>query len=198
MLRKLTVDLARKKEKEKELAEGQEPPDDMGPTAGILDSQSVSIAATKGPKGMDANKKVKGHKRHILTDKFGLILGVLITKASMHDGVVGAALLGIAVAMYPTLKFVTGDSVYSCDAVKGACEKYGVKYEERKRKEGEKKFIPLPLRWPVERTFGWLMWSRQLSKGYDHKEESLKGWVDLAMSHICLRRLFQKRVAFAS
>ncbi|MCS6902144.1 MAG: transposase [Myxococcales bacterium] len=159
-----------------------------------MDSQSVSIAATKGPKGMDANKKVKGHKRHIVPDKFELILGVLINKASMHDGVVGAALLGIAVAMYPTLKFVTGDGLYTCEAVS---EKYGLKYEERKREEGEKKFIQLPLRWPVERTFGWRMWSRQLSKGYDHTERSLKGWVDLAMSHICLRRLFQGKLAFA-
>jgi putative transposase len=160
------------------------------PTAVILDSKSVPKGSLQGPTGIDGGKKIKGHKRHIATDKMGLILGVLVTPASVHDGVAGAILLGMIFLYYPTLQLVTGDSKYSCRAMEEVCQQTGIKYEERVREEGEKGFVPLPLRWPVERTFGWQMWSRQLSKGYDYTKESLGAWVDIAMTHLGLRRLF--------
>ena len=160
------------------------------PTAAIFDSKSVPKGSLQGPTGVDGGKKVKGHKRHIATDKMGMIIGVLITPASMHDGVAGAILLAMIFLYYPTIQLVTGDSKYSCEAMKKVCEQLGIKYEERIREEGQKGFIPIPLRWPVERTFGWQMWSRQLSKGYDHTKESLGAWVDIAMTRLGLRRLF--------
>lgn len=35
--------------------------------------------------GYDAGKKIKGRKRHILTDTQGLLLGVVVTPASVQD-----------------------------------------------------------------------------------------------------------------
>jgi putative transposase len=53
------------------------------PTAAILDSQSVKTAGQGGACGYDANKKIKGRKRHLLTDTLGWLLGVEITAASI-------------------------------------------------------------------------------------------------------------------
>jgi transposase len=48
---------------------------DASPSAGVIDSQSVKTTESGGPRGYDAAKKIKGHKRHIVTDTGGLWLG---------------------------------------------------------------------------------------------------------------------------
>jgi putative transposase len=55
------------------------------PTAGCLDSQSVETTLVPGVRGFDAGKHVMGRKRHILVDTLGLVLGVLVTAASVSD-----------------------------------------------------------------------------------------------------------------
>jgi putative transposase len=45
---------------------------EASPTAGVIDSQSVKTTESGGVCGFDAGKKVKGRKRHILTDTLGL------------------------------------------------------------------------------------------------------------------------------
>ena len=68
-------------------AEGHE----AGPSAGVIDNQSVKTTENGGVRGFDAGKKVDGRKRHIVVDTLGLLIAVMvhITGIQDHDGVPG-------------------------------------------------------------------------------------------------------------
>jgi transposase len=55
------------------------------PSAGIIDSQSTPITESDGPRGVDAGKRIKGRKRHIVTDTEGFLLAVRIHEANIQD-----------------------------------------------------------------------------------------------------------------
>ncbi len=54
-------------------------------TLGIVDSQSVRWGSNRSFKSYDGNKKVKGIKRHMVVDKNGFLLSVMVTVAHVHD-----------------------------------------------------------------------------------------------------------------
>ena len=58
---------------------------DAKPSAGVLDSQSVKTTESGGPRGYDAGKKVKGRKRHIVTDTLGFLLTCIVHEADVQD-----------------------------------------------------------------------------------------------------------------
>ena len=56
------------------------------PSAVVVDSQSVKTGklARKASRGFDGGKKIKGRKRHIVTDTLGLMLDVSVTPANKN------------------------------------------------------------------------------------------------------------------
>lgn len=54
---------------------------------------------------------------------------------------------------------------------------------------GKKSFVPVPVRWVVERTFAWLGKYRRLSKEYEALTQVSEAFIYLASIHILVRRL---------
>ncbi len=80
------------------------------PSAVSTDSQSVKISSfISSQTGVDGAKKIKGRKRHIITDTMGLIIGVVVTAANVHDGKAGIKLFGKAEQVLKRVKKVFAD-----------------------------------------------------------------------------------------
>ena len=50
-------------------------------------------------------------------------------------------------------------------------------------------FQPLPRRWVVERTFGWMMRWRRLVRDYEERCDVSEAMIGVAMSSLMLRRI---------
>jgi putative transposase len=57
---------------------------EAAPSVGIIDSQSVATTESGGPRGIDAAKRIKGRKRHIVTDTQGFLLAAQVHAANIQ------------------------------------------------------------------------------------------------------------------
>lgn len=157
-------------------------------SAGIVDSQSAKTTETRGERGYDAGKKVKGRKRHIMVDTLGLLIAVVITAASVQDRD-GAKLVFEEARGETRLEKIWADGGYAGKLVGFTAEEFGWDLEIVKRSDDVKGFKVLPHRWVVERTFGWLGRYRLFCREHEATIASSRTDIHLAMSHIMLRRL---------
>ena len=173
------------------VAEGRKP----GPTAAVLDSQSVKIADQAGVRGYDAGKKVTGRKRHILVDVLGLLLGVYVDPADEQDRDGARTLLQRCVFWYGKLAKIWADGGYAgvlVAWVKALQPRGKLHLDIVKRSDDVRGFKVLPRRWVVERTFGWFVKQRRLVRDYETKTDHSEAMLYIAMTTLMLRRLARK------
>ena len=177
--------------KELHAAERKRAGKDPQPTAAIIDSQSVKTTEESAhPSSYDAHKNVKGRKRHLLVDTLGLPLSIYVTSADVQDRVGARCLLAGLKALLPRLKKIWADGAYAGEKLAGWCkEQGGWELEIVERSADTEGFAVLPHRWIVERTFGWLIRNRRLSKDYERMVQSSEAFIEVAMIRLMLRRL---------
>jgi transposase len=93
---------------------------EAGPTAAVIDTQSVKTTEAGGRRGYDAAKKINGRKRHALVDTDGRCLELQVQSTSVQDRDGAPAVLQAARTRFPFVQKVFADSVYAGEKVANA------------------------------------------------------------------------------
>jgi transposase len=156
----------------------------------IVDAQSVENTATATHKGYDAGKKVSGIKRHIVVDSQGLPHAIEVTTANVNDRKAALLMFLLNADALSNVSHVLADAGYT-----GAWFErqvghiLGAAVQIAKRSDLHK-FVVIPKRWVVERSFAWLEKCRRWWKNCERKLHTSLQFVVLAFITLLLRRRY--------
>lgn len=155
------------------------------PSAGIIDSQTVKGIEIIENSGYDAGKKIKGRKRHLLTDTQGLIVNAVVHSARIQDREGAKLLLNRSKNLLDSIEKIFVDGGYTGKLIAWVKEKYDIVLEVVKRSELHT-FVVLPKRWIIERTNAWVSKARRLTKDYEKKVRNQESMIYVRMIQLML------------
>ena len=169
---------------------------DDEPSAGILDSQSVKGADTVGTdsRGYDANKKINGRKRFIVTDTTGLLITVAVMAASWQDRD-GAKTALLSAYLTTPIRYVYADQGFAGRLVEWAKTTLRTTLDIVRKPADQRGFAVLPRRWVVERTLAWLTAHRRLARDYERDPRVSQALIRWAAIGQMARRITRGRPA---
>ena len=134
-----------------------------------------------GVTGYDAGKRIKGRKRHIVTDTLGLLVGLVVHSAGIQDRDGAPDVLKAVAVRFPMLRHIFADGGYAGPKLRDALKAIGRWTVETVKRSGVAGgFEVLPRRRVVEPTFAWLGRCRRLSKDWEKSIESAAAWITIA------------------
>ena len=115
-----------------------------------------------------------------MVDTLGLVLGVVVTAASVSDRAGALEVLPAILRVQPRLEVLWADAGYAGgtlpEDLRAHAAHPGLRLEIIKCSDpAPKGFLVQPKRRLVERTFGWLMQARRLARDYETKPTSKSG-----------------------
>nr|AYN62274.1 transposase [Heteroscytonema crispum UCFS10] len=164
------------------------------PSEAIMVSLTVETATMVSQEvGYDSGKIILGRKRHILVDTLGLLLVVVITAAGTSEQAGAKQVLlkldAVRDRFRRNIKIWVDGGYRGKDFQHWVIDVYRWILSVVTRHEQQKGFVVLPLRWLVERTFGWFNWYRRLSKDYEILPQTTEAFIYVAMICLMLKQL---------
>ena len=116
-------------------------------------------------------------------------MAVVVHAANIQDREGAMLVLKLLIGTFPRLEKIWADGGYAGQLIGWVAMTGGWVLEIVKRTDNLPRFIVLPKRWIVERTFGWFGRYRRLSKDYELTTQSSESMIYIAMINLMLHRL---------
>ena len=156
---------------------------------GIMDFQSVKWGNNKALNDIDGNKKVKGIKRHIIVDKNGFLIAVMVTVANIHDSKAGYLLMCMLKNLCSSVKTIIADGGYRGQLTENIKNTLGYVLQVVVSGFQKQGFRPIKKRWIIERTFAWFDNDRRLCRNYELTFDSAEQIVKLSAIKLLLNKI---------
>ena len=159
------------------------------PSIGIVDSQSVRWGNNRSLNGIDGNKKKKGIKRHVVVDKNGFLIAIMVTIANIYDGKAVCLLMRVLKELCSNVKVIFADNGYRGEVIDTVKKSFGYLIKVVTGGYKEQGFKPIHKRWVVERTFAWFENDRRLCRNYELTFDSAEDLVKIAAIKLLINKI---------